>query len=406
MKFKDYDETIQDLISSMENMQGVSQKVFLADTIDRILATDIVAKENCPLHVTSAMDGYALRHEDQQLGILRLSDRLPAGTFKENSIVEKGTCIKTFTGSLMSEGSDTLIPIENVIVDGDEIKIINPVTKGFAIRPIGESYCKGEILIKKGTIIGFAEIGVMAELGFVQVPVFIKPRVAVLATGSEILDLGEERTTPAQIRSSNHITLEAIVKAHGADVTRLGIAKDDKKLIKDKIVDGLKNNDIVITTGGVRVGDYDFVKDIIKGMEPKYIVDGAHVKPGRHIKIVKLGSKYIFALPGFPYSASVMCFLYILPLLRAMQGLEAETLYVDAIIDEDYQKRSPFTEFTACNLSLIDGKFHVDLKGKKIGSSAILNNMLNNSALLRIQRDTKLIKKGQSVKVVPMSKIL
>jgi len=406
MKFKDYDETIEDLIASMKGMQGISENIFLTDTLERILAIDVIAQENCPLHVTSSMDGYAIRHEDQELGSLRLSDRLPAGTFKEESRVEEGTCIKTFTGSLMSDGSDTLIPIENVEVDGDEVKINKPVPKGFAVRPIGESYCEGEILIEKGTVIGFAEIGVMAELGFVQVPVFIKPRVGVLATGSEILDLGEPRITPAQIRSSNHVTLEAIVKTHGAEVTRLGIAEDDKELIKNKILDGLKSNDIIITTGGVSVGDYDFVKDIIKGMEPEYIVDGAHVKPGRHIKIVKLGSKYIFALPGFPYSASVMCFLYILPLIRAMQGLSPKTLHVEAIIDEDYKKRSPFTEFTACNLNIRDGALHIDLKGKKTGSSAILNNMLGNSALLRIERDTKLLKKGDKVRVVPMSKIL
>ena len=405
-KFKDYDETIEDLISSMDDMLGQSENVFLTDTLARVLAIDVIAKENCPLHVTSSMDGYAIRFEDQKLGTLKLSDRLPAGTFKEESKVIEGTCIKTFTGSLMSEGSDTLIPIENVVVDGDEIKIINPVPFGFAVRPIGESYCEGEVLIEKGTKIGFAEIGVMAELGIVQVPVFIKPRVGVLATGSEILDLGEERLNPAQIRSSNHVTLESIVKTYGADVTRLGIVQDDKELIKTKITEALRHNDIIITTGGVSVGDYDFVKDIIKGLEPEYIVDGAHVKPGRHIKIVKMGSKYIFALPGFPYSAAVMCFLYILPLLRAMQGLEPSSQYIEATIEEDYKKRSPFTEFTACNLNLKEGKFYVDLKGKKMGSSAILNNMLKNSALLRIERETTLIKKGEQVKVIAMNSFL
>lgn len=132
----------------------------------------------------------------------------------------------------MSEGSDTLIPIENVEVDGESVKIITPVPFGFAVRPIGESYMEGEVLIKKGTKITFSEVGVLAELGFVQVPVFSKPRVGILATGSEILDLGEPKITPAQIRSSNHVTLESIVKTHGGVVTRLGIARDDKEVIK------------------------------------------------------------------------------------------------------------------------------------------------------------------------------
>jgi len=401
-KFRDFDETIKSLIDSLDGVTKPVENVFLTDTLGRVLATDVVAKENSPLHVTSSMDGYAIKFADQEKGVLKLSSRVPAGT-NITETVEEGCCIKTFTGSLMSDGSDTLIPIENVEVNGDEVKIITPVPFGFSVRPVGENYKEGEVLIKKGTTIGFAQIGLMAELGFVQVPVFGKPRVAVIATGSEILDLGEHRTSLAQIRSSNHVTLEAIMKSNGAEVARVGIVQDDKELIKTKIVDALRDNDIVITTGGVSVGDYDFVKDIIKGMNPEYVVDRASVKPGRHIRVVKLDSKYIVALPGFPYSSAVMAFIYVLPLLRAMQGLCPNAEYIDAIIEEDYAKRSPFTEFTACNLFLRDGQYYVNLDGKKMGSSAILTNMLDGSALLRVEQKTEFIKKGERVRVLPMS---
>ncbi len=400
-KFKDFDETIEDLIGSLGGVTKPVENVFLTDTLERVLAVDVVAKESSPLHVTSSMDGYAIKFSDQDRGVLKLSSRVPAGT-NISEVVKSGECIKTFTGSLMSDGSDTLIPIENVEVDGQSVKIVTPVPFGFAVRPVGENFCEGEVLIKKGTVIGFAEIGLMAELGFVQVPVFGKPRVAVIATGSEILDLGETKTNPAQIRSSNHVTLEAIMSSQGAAVTRVGIVHDDKELIKTKIVESLKHNDIVITTGGVSVGDYDFVKDIIKGMNLEYVVDRASVKPGRHIRVVKLESKYIVALPGFPYSAAVMAFIYILPLLRAFKGLSPRAEYVDAIMQEDYVKRSAFTEFTACNLLLKSGQFYVNLEGKKQGSSAILTNMLDNSALLRVEQKTKLIKKGELVKVLLM----
>lgn len=404
-KFKDFDETIKSLIDSLDSVIKPVENMFLIDALGMVLSIDVVAKENSPLHVTSSMDGYAIKFMDQNKGVLKLSSRVPAGTDISES-VEEGNCIKTFTGSLMSDGSDTLIPIENVEVEGDEVKIITPVPLGFAVRPVGENYKNGEVLIKKGTLIGFAQIGLMAELGFVQVPVFGQPRVAIIATGSEILDLGETKTSPAQIRSSNHVTLEAIMKSNGADVTRIGIVQDDKELIKTKIVDSLKDNDIVITTGGVSVGDYDFVKDIIRGMNPEYVVDRASVKPGRHIRVVKIDSKYIVALPGFPYSAAVMAFLYILPLVRAMRGLDSEASYVEAIMEEDYVKRSPYTEFTACNLFLKNGQFYVNLKGKKKGSSAILTNMLDGSALLRVEQKTQYIKKGERVRVLPMDKIL
>lgn len=405
MNFKDFDKTIDDLISSMQKIEKPIENVFLTDTVDRVLAVDIVTKESSPSHPTSSMDGYAIRFSDQKKGVLKLKARVPAGTNIDQK-VQMGECIKTFTGSLMSDGSDTLIPIENVRVDGNEVEILIPVLFGFAVRPVGENYSAGEVLIKKGTVIGFAQIALMAELGFVQVPVFGRPRVAIIATGSEILDIGETKTTPAQIRSSNHVVLESIVKSNGADVTRMGIVQDDKELIENKIVDALKDNDIVITTGGVSVGDYDFVKDIIKSMDLEYIVDRASVKPGRHIRVVKLNSKYIVALPGFPYSAVVMCFVYILPLIRAMQGLSAQTKYIEATIEEEYKKRSPYTEFTACNLQIKNGQFFVNLDGKKKGSSAIITNMLDNSALLRIERKTKTIKKGEIVKILPIGRLI
>lgn len=406
MKFKDYDETIEDLVASMHGVETLVKNVFLTESQDMILAEDIIANENSPLHVTSSMDGYAFRYVDQDKGVLKLADFVPAGT-DISTVVKEGTCVKTFTGSLMSDGSDTLIPIENVEVSEDEVKIITPVSKGYSVRPVGENYKKGEVLIKKETKIGFAEIGVMAEVGVIQARVYSKPSVAVIATGSEILDIGEAKTSHAQIRSSNHVTIESIVKTSGASVSRVGVVKDDKELIKEKILEALSHNDVVITTGGVSVGDYDFVKEILKGLEPEYIVDGSAVKPGRHIKIVKIGHKFIFALPGFPYSSAVMTFLFVLPLLRAMQGLSAQSRYISAIIEEDYKKRSKFTEFTACNLELRDdGKFYVNLDGKKLGSSAILTNMLNNSALLRIERECEFIKKGESVKVLPMGSVI
>ncbi len=398
MKFEKFEDTLGALRESI-NMEYPVENLFLIDALDRILATDIVAKENNPIFETASMDGYAIRAEDQDMGELKIIDFLPAGSYKGN-LVTKGTCVKTFTGSLMSEGSDTLLPIENVEVSGDKIKVVTPVSKGFSSRPVGENYKKGETLIRKGTKIEYAQIGVLAELGYVQIPVFIKPRISVIATGSEILDFGEPKENISQIRSSNHITIEAILKKAGADTIRYGIVKDDKEEIKDKISQALRSSDIVVTTGGVSVGDYDFVKDILGDMEPEYIVNGSFIKPGRHIKIVKIGDKYIFALPGFPYSSSVGTFLYVLPLLRAMSGRKFEIPTLRAYMDENYKKRSKYKEFTACNLFFRDGKVMVNLDGKKTGSSAILNNMLDDAALLSIDEKIKELKKGDLVEVV------
>ena len=398
MKFEKYEDTLESLKNSIDTTFG-KEKLFLSDSLGRILAEDVVAEANNPEFETASMDGYAIRAEDQKLGKLKIIDFLPAGSYKGN-LVTKGTCVKTFTGSLMSEGSDTLIPIENVEVQGDNIKIISQVPCGFSSRPVGENYKKNEVLIKKGTKIRYAQIGVMAELGFVQVSVFVKPRISILATGSEILDFGEPKENISQIRSSNHVTIEAILREFGADTIRLEIAKDDKNKIKEVMSKALVSSDMLVTTGGVSVGDYDFVKEVLGDLKPEYIVNGAFIKPGRHIKIVKIGNKYIFALPGFPYSSAVGTILYILPLIREMSAREFKTSLIKAYMDEDYKKRSKYKEFTACNLVLKDVRVTVNLEGKKIGSSAILNNMLDNAALLCINEETKELKKGDMVELI------
>ena len=397
-QFPPFDDTLKALEGSISGHFGV-ENLFIGDALGRILATDIIACENNPTHETSSMDGYAIRFEDQALGTLKLCDFLPAGT-QAHSTIKQGECIKTFTGSLMSQGSDTLIPIENVVVEGNSIKITSAVSKGFAVRPVGENYKEGEILIPKGSKIGYAEIGIMAELGMVQVEVFMKPRVAILATGNEILDFGEHKTSSAQIRSSNHVTVEAILRQMGCETMRFKLIQDDRPLIEERLLQALKWSDIVITTGGGSVGDFDFIQDILSDMNTENIIDGSYMKPGRHIRVVEVGHKYIYALPGFPYSASVCTFLFIAPLLRKMCSQPFALPSIKATMGEFYKKRSKFVEFTACNLRFHEGQLLVDLQGKKEGSSAILNNLLNNPVLLRVEKDVQQIKKGEMVEVV------
>ena len=395
-EWANYEDTLEVLKSTITPWSRV-QKVAITEAMDRNIAVDVVASENYPPKPTSAMDGYAFAWSEN-LSELELITDLPAGTDK-GIVVESAKCVKTFTGSLMSEGTDTLIPIENVEVKGAKIIIKKPVNKGFAVREVGESYKKGEILIKKGTKIGYAEIALLAELGMFHISVFVRPRVAILATGSEIRDLGEPLLNPAQIHSSNHIAVAMMVKKMGAEPIVCEIAQDRAELVKDAIVNALKIADVLVTTGGVSMGDYDFVKGALNE-NFKLIIDGAGIKPGRHIKVAKSDDKYIFALPGFPYSAMVMCALYVRVLINSWFGLSEPK--ITAIIDEDYKKRSPFLEFTAVNLVNRDGKIYVNLDGKKLGSSAIVNNLLNDAALLIIPKDTEFIAKGEVVEVLKM----
>jgi molybdopterin molybdotransferase len=398
-KFITYNESLE-ILNSLNISDLSTQKLFVTDALNRILAEDISARENSPAFETSGMDGYAIKHEDLTLGKIKIIDKNPAGTVVESSVLN-GTTIKTFTGSLMPEGSDTLIPIENVTVDGDFIIINEIVPKRFAVREIGENYKENELLIKKGTFIDFAQIGVMASLNIVQVKVYIKPSIAIACTGSEILDVGEVQTNDAQIRSSNHLTLEALGKQYGANVLQMGIVEDDKESITNLLKNALLKSDIVVTTGGVSVGDYDFVKDVIKDeLECEVLFQGVLIKPGRHILFAKKGDKFIIGLPGFAYSSTVTFILYILPLLFKFKGSFESLNIVDAIIDERFPKKGNLTTFTACNVNFKDGSYHVDFEDKKHGTSAILTNMLGSPALLVQDEGSSDLNKDDKVKVI------
>ena len=387
MAFMHFDESIE-MIQDLKISNYKTKKLYLVDALGYVLAEDIVADHNSPEFPTSAMDGYAIIHEDMTLGTLKVGSINPAGSALKESVIG-GTCIKTFTGSLMPHGADTLIPIENVEVDGAEIIIKEEVPQGFSVREVGENYAKGQLLIPKGTKIDFPQIGVMASLNIANVLVYEKPAVAIISTGSELLELGEEQTNDSQIRSSNNYILEAIVNKYDGVPMQLGCIKDDKATITAAISDALEKSDIVVTTGGVSVGDFDFVKDVIYELGCDVVFKGVRVKPGQHIMVARKDDKFIIGLPGFAYSSTVTALLYLVPLIEKLQQGKSSLRKVKAKLTEPFVKRAKKAEFTACNINLVQGEYYVDFKDKKVGSSAILTNMLGEVALLATSEDDR-----------------
>ena len=402
--FISYEKSLE-LINNIVLNKPSSEKLFITNAIGRVVAKDIIADHNSPEFPTSGMDGYAIKHSDIKNDFIEIIDKNPAGSIVTKEVI-KSTCIKTFTGSLMPKGSDTLIPIENVEVINNKIKIINEVPFGFAVRSIGENYKKDEVLIKKGTVIGFAEIGVLASLNVSQVDVIINPIITVASTGSEVLDLGETQTNDAQIRSSNHLTLEALFKSNGADVLQMGIVKDDMNSITNLLESALQKADIVVTTGGVSVGDYDFVQDVIKDkLKAEVLFHGVTLKPGMHILVAIKDSKIIIALPGFAYSSTVCAILYVLPLIYKFRDSKESLPIVKARITQDFPRKMKKTIFTACNVNYINDEYVIDFKDKKQGTSAILTNMLESPALLIQSEDSDDIKSGDLVDILLLNSL-
>ena len=375
-------EILGDIVLSEQS----TEKLFITNAIGRVIAKDIIANHNSPEFPTSAMDGYAIKYADMKNNSIEIIDKNPAGSIIEKEVLIS-TCIKTFTGSLMPKGSDTLIPIENIEVINNQIKITKEVPFGFAVREIGENYKNNEILIKKGTIVGFAEIGVLASLNISQIEVIINPTIAIASTGSEVLDLGETQTNDSQIRSSNHLTLEALFKSNGANTIQMGIVKDDMDSITNLLETALQKADIVVTTGGVSVGDYDFVQDVIKDkLNAQVLFHGVTIKPGMHILAAIKDDKIIIALPGFAYSSTVCAILYVLPLIFKFRNANESLPIVKAKINQDLPRKMNKTIFTACNVEYKNAQYLINFDGKKEGTSAILTNMLKSPALL-IQKD-------------------
>ena len=374
-------ENSLDIINSIEIEPKETVELPLMEAQNLFLAEDIVANFNSPEYPTSAMDGYALKHEDQALKELNISAINPAGA-DEILTLTPGEVIKTFTGSIMPEGSDTLIPIENVTVVDNKIIINEEVPHGFSVREVGENFKDGEVLIQKGTKIDFAQIAVLASLNYVTVKVYKQPKVAIVATGSELLELGQEQTKKSQIRSSNNYTIEAMVKNYSAKPIQLGCVGDDINNIKKVFKEALDKADIIVSTGGVSVGDFDFVKDVVRDeLGAEVLFKGVVIKPGQHIMVAKVGNKVILALPGFAYSSTVTALVYLLPVIYKYMNAEYKPMVIKGNLKGKYIKKSRKTEFKPCNISVDNGELYVDFVGKKDGTSAIMTNMLGDCAL-------------------------
>ena len=402
--FISYKKSIE-ILNNIQLTKQTTQKLFITQALGKILAKDVIANHNSPEFPTSAMDGYAIRYEDLKSEFLEIIAKNPAGYVVESE-VSLNKCIKTFTGSLMPKGSDTLIPIENVEVIENKIKIKKDVPFAFAVREIGENYKKDEVLIKKGTKIGFAEIGVLASLNISMIDVIVNPIIAVASTGSEVLDLGESQTNDSQIRSSNHLTLEALFKSNGAEVLQMGVVKDDIDSIANLFETALQKADIAVTTGGVSVGDYDFVQDVIKDkLKAEILFHGVSIKPGMHILVALKNEKIIVALPGFAYSSTVCAILYVLPLIYKFRNSNESLPIIKAKITQDFPKKTDKTVFTACNVKYLNGEYVIDFEGKKEGTSAILTNMLESPALLIQDEDSKDLKSGDLVDILLLNQL-
>lgn len=404
-----YEEAVAILRESDVKIKG-EEKLFLHDSLGRILARDVVANEDMPPFPTAAMDGYACRSSDLSEGVpLCVLGDNPAGNPSVLELMPQ-SCIKTFTGSRMPSGSDRLVIVEDTQEQAGKLYIKNfPPSEGLFIRQRGDNYKAGEVLLKAGTLISPAEIGLLASLNKVFVHVRKKPIVSILSGGNELVELGEERESDNMLRSSNNHMLKALVDSLGGEGRIVDILPDEPASIKDALTLALKESDIVLSTGGMSMGDYDFTQRAIYELCDEVSFHGVKVKPGKPIAYAKKGDTHLFGLPGFPNSCFVTFYLFGRIILNRMLGIAPNIPKLRAKLNEDLKKEAGRAEFRTCTLKLIEGEWQVDFVGKKGIQSSIINNLCGSSALVILEQECVAKSCGEYVDVVlfkPLEAIL
>ncbi len=383
------------------------EKVFLTEALGRVLAEDIIADRDNPPFDNSGMDGFAVKYEDikgateEQPAVLELAGEIKAGgkTLK----VEKGKAVAIYTGAVIPEGADTVVQKELTKVEDNKVFIFQELPKGANIRKQGDDYRKGEVLIPKGKLVRAAEVGIMSSVNKATVYVKQKPRVGILTTGDEILDIGEPITSPSQIRTSNTYSLYAQILETGAEPIVLGFAKDNPEDLKEKL-NNAKNCDVLLTTGGVSVGEYDLVKDFVSeilGVEPVFWKIAQ--KPGKPVVFGVWGEnreKLFFGIPGNPVASMVVFETLVKPALKKMMGYERvyNPVISAKLIGGYKRKKGDRLEFVRVSVEKTDNCFAAKTTGKQ--GSNILTSMLKANGLAIVEQGITEIKDGEEVEVI------
>ncbi len=313
-----------------------NEVVGLAASLGRILAGDVTSDSDMPPFDKSAVDGYACRKTDLN-DELEVIEVIPAGKVPEKTITS-GKCAKLMTGGMVPDGADTVIMVEYTVESGiNKIRFVHEKTSA-NICYLGEDIRKDEIVLKKGTPIRPQEIAVLASVGCVEPKVFCRPVVGIISTGDELV---EPDQTPAksQIRNSNAAQLIAQVQKAGAIPQYFGIAADNEEATRKIITEALENSDMVLLTGGVSMGDFDFVPQILVELGISIQFKSMAVQPGRPTVFGIKDGKYLFGLPGNPVSSFVQFELLVKPLIFALMGCNFTPLELKLPMGETYIRR-------------------------------------------------------------------
>lgn len=363
-----------------------SERVQLLDSVGRALAEDFYAPWDLPRYDNSAMDGFAIRAADAAAETdLLITGYIPAGGTKLQPVTP-GCAVKIMTGAPIPPGCDIVVPIEETEVKGGRVRLLRSLQLREHIRCRGEDIAMGAMVLPAGTVLRPPEINLLASFGQSLVTVFRRPRVAILSTGDELVELGMP-FQEGRIINSNAFSLAAAVRDAGGEPLLLGIARDTLESHREKLAQGF-NADVLITSAGVSAGDCDLVREVLRelGAEEKFWKIA--IKPGRPTAFAIKGGTMIFSLPGNPVSTLITFEVFVRPALRKMQGLTPAIPPVTKLpLAEPVSKRSERTQFQRVRVQEQNGRLVASNAGDQ--NTGILSTMVraNGMAILPAERD-------------------
>ncbi|MBI2851377.1 MAG: molybdenum cofactor biosynthesis protein [Chloroflexi bacterium] len=300
-----------------------TETIGIDEAVGRVLAEDIAAALSVPSFDRAAMDGYAVKAKDtfgagqMKPKTLELAGELHAGDAPKKRVIA-GQCIQISTGAMMPPGADAVLMVEDTEVENGQVKVFKAVLPGGNVGKMGEDIREGEGVLAKGTLLNAGKVGVLASQGIQQVKVYAQPKVAIMPSGEEVVELGK-KLKPSQLYDINSHTVAAIVRENGGVPVRLGVVGDTREDIKAKVSQSLKN-DLVVISGGSSVGERDLLVGVLEGWG-EVLFHGIQVRPGKPTLFALIEGKPLFGMPGYPTSCLINSYLFVLPTIRKMAHL-------------------------------------------------------------------------------------
>ena len=379
----------------------ISGREFLPvrSALGRILSADIVAPHDVPAHDNSAMDGYAVRF-DSLFGAGETRLNVVGTAFAGSAfsgLVGKGQAVRIMTGAVLPAGADTVVVQEVTRVDGDAVFVPAGQRKGQNTRRAGEDLARGAVALSAGKRVGPAELGLIASLGIAEVEVRRRLRVAFFSTGDELASIGKP-LAPGEVYDSNRYTLHGLLTRLGADIIDMGVVPDQPQVLEATLAEAAQVADAIITTGGVSVGEADFVREILEKLgEVKFWK--LNIKPGRPMAFGKVGKAWLFGLPGNPVAVMVSYTQFALDALLRLSGLDPLPVrpLLTVVASNAIKKQPGRREYVRGQIVAVDGEWQVKTVGNQ--GSGVLRSMSEANCFVVLPEDCTGVQAGDSVQV-------